>query len=76
MSATVTPDIPATTAKLTMVHLVRTHLAATVAPVAKMCAVTSVVAVSPVLLAASANLNWEYDYASRIHVETTAFAWR
>jgi len=47
-----------------------------VAPVAKMYAVTLVVAVSPVLLATFANLNWEYDYASRIRVETTVFAWR
>jgi len=55
------------------VHPVKADLAAMMAPVAKMRVVTSLVTASPALLAASANLNWECDCASRIHVRMTAF---
>jgi len=53
-------------------HPVKADLVAMVAPVAKIRVVTSVVAASPALLAASANLNWECDCASRIRVRTMA----
>lgn len=52
------------------------NLVVTVVPVAKMRAVISVAVASPDLPVISANLNWEYDCANRVHVETTAFVWR